>query len=173
MKKAERIARLTGALYGFVYDGGALDNIPADVRWALNGGRLDHDAAAKALNRTADQINDSHDMECSSTIRKDDRANLFTNVAGYMLSNDTTGMEDAAIMDAAIVDSYDNGEPECEAKDCGGPLSAREETRGVRVIDWDGIPYRHTCQRDDDHDPVMTEAGQEAAQIARVREWSE
>ena len=36
-----------------------------------------------------------------------------------MLSHDTGGMDDTAIVDAAIEDSHDDGQLQCEASGCG------------------------------------------------------
>jgi hypothetical protein len=87
----------------------ALDDIPGMVR---SDGPVDYDAASAAMNDAADRLNASHDMEYSVTLRVDSRANLFTNVAGYMLRNPRSiaGLTDAEIVDAAILAGYSSEE---------------------------------------------------------------
>jgi hypothetical protein len=81
-------------------------------------------------------------------------------VTGYMLSHDTGGMDDTVIVDAAIEDSHDDGELQCEAPGCG-------EYAEVASITPRTITYRHVFGKHD-HQPLITEDGQRAALIGRV-----
>jgi hypothetical protein len=157
-----RAARLAALLEHFGRGEDLADDIPRIVRRA---GPAEHDSAQTAMNAAADAIRDGHEYECTDTIRTNDRANLFTNVAGYMLSHDTAGMDDSAIVDAAIADSYDDGALQCEAAGCGDYAKVASITAAT-------ITYRHTFG-EHDHEPLITDDGQRAALIRRVRGWSE
>jgi hypothetical protein len=130
----------------FAFGEDLADDIPGIVRAA---GPARHDAALAAMNAAADAIRDGHEYECSATIRIDDRANLFTNVAGPMLSHDTAGMDDSVIVDTAIADSYDDGESQCEAEDCG-------QAAEVATITPRAFTYRHALG-EHGHVPVLTD----------------
>jgi len=155
-------ANLAARLKDFARGEDTAGDIPRIVRAA---GPADHDAVVAALNVAADAVRDSHEYEYSGTIREDDRANLFTNVAGYMLSHGTAGTNDSAIVDEAIADSYDDGELQCEAAGCGEHAEVASITPGTTA-------YRH-AYGEHDHEPLITEDGQRAALVRRVRSWSE
>lgn len=107
MNTQELAATLRAHLHSFATGGTSPEQAMAGVSALLQlSPGYDRELVSAELNAEANEINDAHPYEYSGSIMTDDRANLFTNIAGYLMECGTPDTDFGSAVDAAIEWAY-------------------------------------------------------------------